>query len=95
MITDFLIIRNWNLLLLFAGNNFDIRDFHSLILDNGVMSLDLLEQLVNEWIASRLTSTTTSPSSGATWMLDMGWSKPLLWSTLLCWSVNKLCGRIF
>ncbi|XP_025077540.1 uncharacterized protein LOC112554138 isoform X1 [Pomacea canaliculata] len=78
------------------GNNFDIRDFHSLILDNGVMSLDLLEQLVNEWISSRLTSTTTSPtSSGATWMLDMGWSKPLLWSTLVCWSVKKLCGRIF
>ncbi|XP_025077543.1 uncharacterized protein LOC112554140 [Pomacea canaliculata] len=70
------------------GDHFDIRDFHSLILENGKMPLDLLEQLVDEWIASH-------PTSGGTWLSGAWWSKPLLWSTLVCWSVKELSGQFF
>lgn len=35
------------------GNDFDIRDFHDLVLQNGAMPLTILEQLVNEWITER------------------------------------------
>ncbi len=34
------------------GNNFDIKKFHSIVLDNGIPPLFVLEDLVNEWIAS-------------------------------------------
>ncbi len=34
------------------GEDFDIRDFHSVILDNGAMPLELLDRVVDEWIAS-------------------------------------------
>jgi len=34
------------------GNNFDIKKFHSIVLDNGILPLFVLEDLVNEWIAS-------------------------------------------
>ena len=33
------------------GDDFDIRDFHSVILDNGAMPLQLLDRVVDEWIA--------------------------------------------
>jgi len=35
------------------GNKFDIREFHSLILKDGVMPFDLLEQRVMNWIESK------------------------------------------
>jgi uncharacterized protein (DUF885 family) len=35
------------------GNNFDIKKFHSIVLDNGIPPLFVLEDLVNEWIASK------------------------------------------
>lgn len=34
------------------GDKFDIRDFHTLILANGALPLDVLEEHVNQWIAS-------------------------------------------
>jgi len=34
------------------GESFDIRDFHSLILDNGAMPLELLDRVVDDWIAA-------------------------------------------
>ncbi|RLV61494.1 DUF885 domain-containing protein [Parashewanella curva] len=34
------------------GNKFDIRDFHTLILKNGPLPLDVLEQKVDNWIAN-------------------------------------------
>jgi uncharacterized protein (DUF885 family) len=36
------------------GDNFDIRDFHSVVLDNGSPPLFIVEQLVNEMIAEGL-----------------------------------------
>lgn len=35
------------------GVNFDIRDFHDIILGNGAVTLTILEQLVNNWIAQQ------------------------------------------
>ena len=37
------------------GDNFDIRDFHSVILDNGSVPLSVLEKQVNNYIQSKLT----------------------------------------
>ncbi|NKF50039.1 DUF885 domain-containing protein [Shewanella sp. WXL01] len=34
------------------GDKFDIRDFHTLILKNGPLPLDVLEQQVDQWVAS-------------------------------------------
>jgi uncharacterized protein (DUF885 family) len=35
------------------GDKFDIRDFHSVVLENGSVPLDVLEELVNAYIAER------------------------------------------
>ena len=35
------------------GEQFDIREFHDVILTNGSMPLDLLEKLVREYIADK------------------------------------------
>ena len=32
------------------GQNFNIKSFHSLILDQGIVPLFILEEIVNEWI---------------------------------------------
>jgi len=38
------------------GNRFDIRDFHAVVLENGSVPLDVLEELVNNWVGSTLRS---------------------------------------
>ncbi len=35
------------------GDRFDIRDFHAVVLENGALPLDVLEETVDAWIAAR------------------------------------------
>jgi len=37
------------------GAKFDIRQFHDVVLTNGALPLDVLEDLVNRWIKSKQT----------------------------------------
>jgi uncharacterized protein (DUF885 family) len=38
------------------GNKFDIRQFHDVVLTNGALPLDVLEELVDRWIESKQNS---------------------------------------
>ena len=46
------------------GTSFDIRDFHYTILSNGPVPLDVLEKIINDWIQSKMTQTSSKPPSG-------------------------------
>ena len=35
------------------GEKFDLRQFHEVILTNGAVPLDILEELVNDWVKSK------------------------------------------
>ena len=37
------------------GDSFDIRQFHKVVLSNGSVPLDVLEELVDSWIKSKQT----------------------------------------
>ena len=56
MLFDTICIINFHILLInlfclfFIGDDFDIKDFHSVVLENGPMPLKTLEKLVNHWI---------------------------------------------
>ena len=36
------------------GDKFDIREFHDVVITNGIIPLDLLDRLVNEWVDSKM-----------------------------------------
>jgi uncharacterized protein (DUF885 family) len=35
------------------GNKFSLREYHNVVLKAGVIPLDMLERIVNEWIQSQ------------------------------------------
>jgi len=39
------------------GNQFDIREFHDVVLSNGALPLNFLEEMVDRWIVQRLVAT--------------------------------------
>ena len=44
-----------------TGENFDIRDFHSLLLDNGPVPLRVMETIVDDYIADHRGNPDTPP----------------------------------
>jgi uncharacterized protein (DUF885 family) len=47
------------------GDNFDLKDFHDVVLGSGPLPLDILERNVNEWIAARKDRAARSPRLAA------------------------------
>ncbi|XP_046560606.1 uncharacterized protein LOC124269619 [Haliotis rubra] len=43
------------------GNQFNIRDFHAVILENGRMPLNVLEEIVDDWLENYVPMTTERP----------------------------------
>jgi uncharacterized protein (DUF885 family) len=39
------------------GDQFDIREFHDVVLKNGAVPLDILDRIINDYIESTLAST--------------------------------------
>lgn len=48
------------------GEQYDIREFHDVILKNGALPLDVLDDLVNQWIANKLSEKSKVPKAGRT-----------------------------
>ncbi|GAA0727550.1 DUF885 domain-containing protein [Aquimarina litoralis] len=46
-----------------GNDNFDIREFHDVLLTNGAVPLTILEELVNEWITSKKNTNTLQENS--------------------------------
>jgi uncharacterized protein (DUF885 family) len=44
--------------------SFDLREFHDTVLGNGALPLDVLEQVVDRWIARRAAESGTAPLAG-------------------------------
>jgi uncharacterized protein (DUF885 family) len=46
------------------GTAFSLKDFHTVVLENGAVPLTVLERLVDEWIAGVAGAATASPPAG-------------------------------
>jgi uncharacterized protein (DUF885 family) len=46
------------------GDAFNLRDFHTVVLENGAVPLTVLEQLVDEWIEDAADAARSSPPAG-------------------------------
>jgi uncharacterized protein (DUF885 family) len=36
------------------GNNFDVREFHDKVLENGALPLSVLEQVIDQWLMTKV-----------------------------------------
>jgi hypothetical protein len=48
------------------GDKFDLRDFHDVVLKNGAVPLDILETLVDRYIADKKSADTKNAEAKAT-----------------------------